>query len=71
MNVNVSILYDVYRSKADPSLRMATALGAGLPVHVKAKDWSLMPSGASPLHSEAPRDIGVHGYCFFQIAKGK
>ena len=71
MNANVNILYDVYRSKANPSLRIATAPGARLPVHVKAKDWSLMPSGVSPLHSDAPRDISVHGYCFFQIAKGK
>lgn len=47
MNIKVNILYDVYRSKADPSLRIATAPGARLPVHIKAKDWSLMPSGVS------------------------
>lgn len=71
MNAKIKIHYDVYRNKADPSLRIATAPGARLPVHIKAKDWSLMPSGASPIHSDAPRDIGVNGYCFFQIAKGR
>ena len=37
MHANVNILYDVYRSKADPSLRIATAPGAHFTVHVKAK----------------------------------
>jgi len=71
MNANVKIAYDVYRGKTDPSLRLATAPGARLPAHVRTKDWVLMPSGSSPLHSDARRDIGVQGYCFFQVSKGK
>ena len=53
-NATVKIAYDVYRGKTDPSLRLATAPGACLPAHVNAKDW----------------DIGVQGYCFFQVSKG-
>jgi hypothetical protein len=43
--------------------------GAGLPAHVKRKDWALMPKGKSPLHSDADRDIGTRGYCFFQVVE--
>jgi hypothetical protein len=71
MNANVKIAYDVYRGKTDPSLRLATAPGGRLPAHVKAKDWVLMPVRSSPLHSDAPTHVGVQGYCFFQISKGK
>jgi hypothetical protein len=71
MNATVKIAYDVYRGKADPSLRLATAPGSRLPAHVRTKDWVLMPAGSSPLHSDARRDIGVQGYCFFQVSKGK
>jgi hypothetical protein len=71
MNATVKIAYDVYRGKTDPSLRLATAPGARLPAHVNAKDWVLMPAGKSPLHSDAPKDIGVQGYCFFKVSKGK
>ena len=70
MNTNVKIAYDVYRGKTDPSLRLAIASGSRLPTHVRTKDWVLMPTGASPLHSDAPRDIGVQGYCFFKVSKG-
>jgi hypothetical protein len=62
------IEYDVYRGTSDPSLRLATMPGAGLPAHVKRKDWVLMPKGKSILHTEADRDVAVKGYCFFQIA---
>jgi hypothetical protein len=71
MNANVKVAYDVYRSKTDPSLRIATAPDARLPAHVKAKDWVLMPAGGSPLHSDAPRDIARQGYCFFQVSNGQ
>jgi hypothetical protein len=61
------IAYDVYRGTEDRTLRLATMPGAGLPAHVKRKDWVLMPVGKSPLHSDTARDIDVHGYCFFQV----
>ena len=36
--------------------------GAGLPAHVKRKDRVLMPKGKSAVHSDADRDVGIHGY---------
>src|ERR1700692_452421 len=47
-----SIAYDVYRGTADRTLRLATMPGAGLPPHLKRKDWILMPAGKSPVHSD-------------------
>jgi hypothetical protein len=61
------IEYDVYRGTNHRTLRLATMPGAALPAHVKRKDWVLMPKGKSPLHSDADRDIGIRGYCFFQV----
>jgi hypothetical protein len=50
-------------------LRLAAMPGAGLPSHVKRKDWALMPKGKSPVHSDAVRDVGTKGYCFFQVVE--
>lgn len=61
------IAYDVYRGTTDRTLRLATMPGAGLPAHVKRKDWVLMPPGKSPLHSDVNRDVAVKGYCLFQL----
>ena len=61
------IVYDVYRGTSDPTLRLATMPGAGLPAHVKRKEWVLMPTGKSPLHSDVDRDVSGRGYCFFQL----
>jgi hypothetical protein len=66
--MTASIAYDVYRGIVDRSLRLATLPGAGLPPHVKRKNWVLMPKGKSPLHSDASRDVVEKGYCFFQLA---
>jgi hypothetical protein len=71
MNASIKVTYDVYSQKADPMLRIAVAAGAGLPATFKAKEWTLMPSGASPLHSDVSRDIAIKGYCYFQISKGR
>ena len=65
--MNYKIAYDVYRGTSDRTLRLATMPGAGLPAHVKRKDWVLMPTGKSPLHSDVDRDVSVRGYCFFQL----
>ena len=62
------IAYDVYRGTTDRTLRLATMPGAGLPAHVKRKDWVLMPKGKSPLHSDVKR-VAVQGYCFFQLVE--
>jgi hypothetical protein len=64
------IAYDVYRGTADRSLRLATMPGAGLPAHVKRKDWVLMRKGKSPFHSDVERDVAAQGYCFFQVVEG-
>jgi hypothetical protein len=63
------IAYDVYRGTTDRTLRLATMPGAGLPAHVKRKDWVLIPKGKSPLHSDVDRDVAVQGYCFFQLVE--
>jgi hypothetical protein len=65
------IAYDIYSGTADRTLRLATLPGAGLPAHLKRKDWVLMRKGKSPVHSDADRDIGVHGYCFFQVVESQ
>jgi hypothetical protein len=65
-----TIAYDVYRGTTDRTLRLATMPGAGLPAHVKSKDWVLLPAGKSPLHSDTARDVGARGYCFFQVVEG-
>jgi hypothetical protein len=61
------INYDVYRGTTDRTLRLATMPGAGLPAHVKRKDWVLIPNAKSQLHSDVDRDIAVKGYCLFQL----
>jgi hypothetical protein len=63
--------YDVYRGIADRTLRVATMPGAGLPAHLKRRDWILMPAGKSPVHSDIARDIALQGYCFFQLVAGE
>ncbi len=63
------IAYDVYRGATDRTLRLATMPGAGLPAHVKRKDWVLIPKGKSPLHSDVDRDVAVQGYCVFQLVE--
>ena len=67
--MNSKIAYDVYRGTKDRTLRLATMPGAGLPNHLKRKDWVLMPAGKSLLHSDAAQDVGVRGYCFFQVVE--
>jgi hypothetical protein len=66
MDTSVKIRCDVYSQKADPTLRIAVATGSGLPATFKAKDWTRMPSGASPLHSDVSRDIAINGYFIFK-----
>jgi hypothetical protein len=73
MNTGVrkNIAYDVYRGTKDATVRLATMAGAGLPAHVSKKDWQLIPQhSVQHLHTDAPRDIGVQGYCLFRLVKG-
>jgi hypothetical protein len=60
-------LYDVYRKKADPSERMATRPGAGLPRHVDPDEWELMPAGTSQITDDAEEDIEARGFCYFKL----
>ena len=62
---------DVYLKTSDRALRLATSVGAGLPAHLKRKDWVLMPTGKSLVHTDAARDIGVQGFCLFRVVDGK
>ena len=71
MNTSVKIRCDVYSQKADPTLRIAVAPGAGLPTAFKVKDWIRMPNGKSRLHSDVSMDIADKGYCYFQISKDR
>ena len=59
--------YDVYQGSNDPSLRMATMRGAGLPEHVDPNDWVLMPTGSSQIIEDADQDISARGFCFFKL----
>jgi hypothetical protein len=63
--------YDIYRGTADRTLRLATLPGAGLPAHVKRKDWVLITNGKSPVHSDAHRDVALKGYCFFPVVENQ
>jgi hypothetical protein len=58
---------DVYRGVTDPTLRMAVEHGKGLPPHVSATDWKLMPSGESQIIEDAVSDIEARGFCFFKL----
>ena len=66
-----NIAYDVYRGTADRTLRLATLPGAGLPAHLKRKDWMLMRAGKSPIHSDTSLDVALQGYCYFQVVAGE
>lgn len=68
--MNSKIPYDVYRGTNDRTLRLATMPGAGLPAHIKRKDWVPLPTGKSPLHSDADQDVATHGFCLFQVVHG-
>jgi hypothetical protein len=69
--MTTKIDYDVYRGTADRTLRLATMPGAGLPAHVKRKDWVLMPKVKSLLHSDVDHDVAGKGYCFFQVVESR
>ena len=58
---------DVYRDRCDPTLRIATLLDAGLPRHVDAEDWELMPAGTSQIIDDADADIEAWGFCLFKL----
>ncbi|MDB5609648.1 MAG: hypothetical protein JWP25_6548 [Bradyrhizobium sp.] len=66
-SMTTKIDYDVYRGTADRTLRLATLPGAGLPAHLKQKDWVLMPNGKPPFPLDIDRDIAIKGYCFFLL----
>jgi hypothetical protein len=58
--------FDVYRG-TKAALRMATEPGAGLPAHVRARDWKIMPAESSQLIEDAAEDIAARGFCFFKL----
>jgi hypothetical protein len=60
-------VFDVYVKIDDRSLRIATRKGTGLPSHVIASEWVLMPSGASQVIDDAEDDIEARGFCFYRL----
>ena len=60
-------MYDVYLKRDDPTLRVATPEGGGLPAHLLAIEWELLPAGASPVCDDAEDDIEELGFCFFRV----
>jgi hypothetical protein len=70
-NMTGRVVYDVYRGTVDGTLRLATMPGAGLPAHLKRKDWMLMRAGKSLFHSDTARDVALQGYCYFQVTAGE
>jgi hypothetical protein len=63
--------FEVYLRASDRALRVATSVGAGLPGHLKRKEWVLLPRGNSLVHTDAARDIAVQGFCLFRVVDGK
>ncbi len=59
--------FDVYKGSVESNLRMATAIGAGLPPHVKSEDWILMERGLSQVIEDAEEDIEARGFCFYKL----
>jgi hypothetical protein len=60
--MTTKIEYDVYRGTTDRTLRLATMPGAGLPAHLKRKDWVLMPKGKPPFPYDVDRDVAAVKY---------
>lgn len=59
--------FDLYRSKSEPTARLATAPGVGLPARpIGPDDWLLMPPGVYPVHEDTAADIAKQGFCFFR-----
>ena len=69
MNATPTQTFDVYRKRANPTLRLAMVPGARFPRQFSPKNWTLMKE-PSLLHSDATRDVAIKGYCYFQVLKG-
>lgn len=60
-------MFDVYLKRDDPNWRVATPEGAGLPAHLVAAEWELLPAGASPVSDDADDDIEEFGFCLYRL----
>jgi hypothetical protein len=62
-------MYDVYRSKKDPSERMVTLQGAGLPDHVEPNDWEPLSAEAEMYDDDpdAAADVKARGFYYFKL----
>jgi hypothetical protein len=60
-------MFNVYLKRDDPTLRVATPRGAGLPVPLVPSEWVLLPAGASPVSDHADEDSEEFGFCFFRL----
>jgi hypothetical protein len=60
-------MFDTYEHKRHRGERLATRPGAGLPDHVSARDWTLMPAGLSQIMDDVEDDIAARGFSYFQM----
>jgi hypothetical protein len=66
-------MFDLYISKADPSERLATRPGAGLPAHVSPRQWQLMLKVPLEEHiglivnEDIQEDIAACGFSYFAM----
>jgi hypothetical protein len=59
--------FDVYRNRANPTLRVATWRRPAASVSIKGLDLVTEPS---VLHSDVSEDVTTKGNCYFQLVKG-
>ncbi len=62
-------MYDFYRSKKEPDVRMATLPGAGLPSNVDPNDWELIPSAAQEIYVVDAADIEERGFFYYKLVE--
>ena len=60
-------MFDVYKCKADLSLRIATEKGVGLPSHVVATQWEITGERPQIDSDYLKEDIQERGLCLYKL----
>jgi len=60
-------MFDVYKCKADPSLRIATEKGVGLPSHVVTTQWEITGEPPQIDSDYLKEDIQERGLCLYKL----
>jgi hypothetical protein len=58
---------DVYRGKQDNTLRLIVRTGHGVPDHLNANEWELLPHGTRPLVKGIGGDIRARGFGLYKV----